>query len=477
MRMRGLLAIGMLLASGASAQSVAGEASGERVAAASEREATAITVYNDDLALVRERRRVSLPAGVVRLAWREVSGQIRPETAALQAVDGARLSVLEQNFDFDLLTPEKLLEKYVGREVTVLRTPRAAADESRERATVLSANNGVVLRFADRVETGVPGRLLFDAVPPSLRDRPTLTMLLDTAGGARSLELSYLTGGLGWHADYVANLSADARHMDLAGWVTLTNSSGAAYEDVQLQLVAGTPNRVREMAPLRAVMMAAGARAKTDVVEESLLDYHLYRIARPTSIADNQTKQLALLSAAAVPVRHEYVLAGSEAIFRGRAGSGVEKLKPAVFIEFANRGGDLGVPLPAGVVRVYARDRQGAAQFVGEDRLAHTAKNETVRVRLGEAFDLNAERRQAAFRTLAEGKIEAAVHYELRNARDEAVTVRVQESVPGDAEIVQQSRPGSRESAQLAVWIMEVPANGTAALDYSLRFRAPAAER
>lgn len=449
----------------------AAETMKEVISGTADREATAITVYNDDLALVKERRKVQLPAGVARLSLREVSARMRPETALLRSLGGGPLTLLEQNFDFDLLTPAKLLEKYVGREVTVIRTHPASGEEMRETATVLAANQGVVLRFADRIETGAPGRIVFDKVPADLRDRPTLSVLLDTAGGSQALELSYLTGGLSWKADYVANLSADSRQMDLSGWVTLTNSSGAAYQDARLQLVAGSVNRVRDTAPQVLYAPAPLAMARqAEVTQEALMDYHLYSFERPTSIADNQTKQLALLSASAIPVRREYLLTGGEWGYRERQGQ-PQKLKPAVYVEFENKGGQMGKPLPAGVVRVYARDGKGAAQFVGEDRIGHTARNEKVRLRLGEAFDLNATRTQTAWRKLGDNAAEIAYRIEIRNAKDEAASVRVRESLPGDWEIIQENLKHAKESSRLAGWQVDVPGNGAATLEYTVRVR------
>lgn len=450
---------------------MAAEAAKEVVSGGAEREATAITVYNEDLALVKERRKVTLPAGLSRLSLREVSGQMRPETALLKAVSGHPVTLVEQNFDFDLLTPGKLLEKYVGREVTVIRSHPTTGEETREKATVLSANNGTVLRFADRIETGAPGRIVFDTVPANLRDRPTLSVLLDAAGGPQSLELSYLTGGLAWKADYVANLSPDSRQMDLSGWVTLTNRSGAGYDNASLQLVAGTVNRVRQSSgdayAIRA--LAAPSPRRMEVAQESLMDYHLYTFDRPTSIADNQTKQLALLSASSIPVRKSYLLAGGEWYFRDRISQVSQKLKPAVFVEFDNKGGQLGKPLPAGVVRVYAKDSKGAAQFVGEDRIEHTAKNEKVKLKLGEAFDVTAERKQTAYRKVANDVAESSHRIDLRNAKDEPVTVRIQETLPGDWEMVSESQKHSKESALIAAWDVNVPANGAAVLEYTVR--------
>jgi hypothetical protein len=442
------------------------------VSSAADREAVAVTVYNDDLALVKERRKVDLASGLNRLSLREVAAQMRPETALLRAVSGQPFALVEQNFDFDLLTPQKLLEKYLGREVTVIRPHPTNDSEKRERATVLAAGQGTVLRFADRIETGVPGRLAFDSVPANLRDRPTLSVLLDAGGGKQAVELSYLTAGLSWKADYVANLSTEGRSLDLNGWVTLTNRSGAGFDNATLQLVAGTVNRVRPPQAQMAYAMAPAPRAKAaEATQEALMDYHLYSFERPTSIADNQTKQLALLSASAVPVRREYLLAGSEYYYRERYGQIGQKLKPAVFLEFENRGGQLGKPLPAGIVRVYARDSKGAAQFVGEDRIEHTAKNEKLKLRLGEAFDITAERRQTSYRKIADNVSESAWRIELRNAKEEAVVVRVQEPLPGDWEMVQESLKHTKESARVASWNVSVPAGGTTVLEYAARVR------
>ncbi|MCX7150490.1 MAG: DUF4139 domain-containing protein [Rhodocyclales bacterium] len=466
---RNVLSVGIILAAG---MGQAAEPVRDLASAAADREAVAVTVYNDDLALVKERRRVDLPSGLTRLSLRDVTAQMRPETALLRAVSGQPLSLIEQNFDFDLLTPQKLLEKYVGHEVTVIRPHPTNDSERREHATVLAAGQGTVLRFADRIETGVPGRLAFDSVPPNLRDRPTLSILLEAAGGKQAVELSYLTGGLSWKADYVANLSTDGKSLDLNGWVTLTNRSGAGFDNSTLQLVAGTVNRVRQQDSRMYAMAAPAPAAKAmGATQEALLDYHLYSFERPTSIADNQTKQLALLSASAVPVRREYLLAGNDWYYRDRYGQIGQKLKPAVFMEFENRGGQLGKPLPAGIVRVYARDSKGAAQFVGEDRIAHTAKNEKLQLRLGEAFDITAERKQTSYRKIADNVGESAWRIELRNAKDEAVSVKVQEPMPGDWEMVQESQKHNKESARVASWNVAVPAGGATVLEYAVRVK------
>ena len=443
--------------------------------------AVAVTIYNQDLALVKDRRRLELPVGMLDLAFRDVSARIQPETALLRGLtEGAKLQVIEQNFDFDLLTPGKLLEKYVGRPVGVIKVHPTTGEETEEEATVLAAAEGTVLRVGDRIETGQPGRIVFRELPPNLRDRPTLVMKLDNGlAGPQELELSYLTAGLSWKADYVGELAADDSHLDLTGWVTLKNTSGTSYRDAQLQLVAGDVNRVRDLpSPVMAKegmrMMAAAAPL---MEEEALFEYHLYSLAQPTTIADNQSKQVALLAAQNIPARKELIFMGHDYYYRAQQGEIGVKLKASVFLEIDNREeANLGLPLPKGVVRIYKQDSQGKAQFVGEDRIDHTPKNETLRLKLGEAFDVTADKTQTDFVKLSgtgpwQYQFETAYRLRLRNAKPEAVTVKVREPIPGDWKILESSHPQRKVSANLAEWEIKIPAEGETVLTYRVRVR------
>ncbi len=443
----------------------------ERRSTLDDQQSVAVTIYNENLALIKDTRKVMLDAGLNHLALREVSGKLRAETALLRSLSrpGA-FTVLEQNFDFDLLTPAKLLEKYVGRAVRIVKTdPKTGADIV-EHAQVLSANNGVVLKIGDRIETGVWGRIVYDTVPPNLRDRPTLvTQLHNKQAGEQTLELSYLTGGLSWQADYVAELNANDSALDLNGWVTLTNRSGTAYPNARLQLVAGDINRVRnklQYAAKRADALAEAAPV-SKMAEESLFEYHLYTLSRPTTIADNQTKQVALLNASRVPVKKELLLQGNDYYYWASYGHIGQKLKVAVYVQFDNReAARLGVPLPKGVVRVYKKDAAGNAQFVGEDQIDHTPKNETVRLRLGEAFDVTADKKQTDFRRIASTVYESAYRIELKNAKREAVTVTVREPVPGEWRILEESHQHAKVAAGTAEWRITVPPEGRTTLTY-----------
>lgn len=441
--------------------------------------AVAVTIYNDDLALVKDRRTLQLPAGDSQLAFRGVSAKMQPETAMLRHVSKPdALTVMEQNFDFDLLTPASLLEKYVGKRVQIARTNPATGVETVEEATVLANQGGVVVQFSDRIETNPAGRFIFSDVPTNLRDEPTLSIQLSNEAAApQQVELSYLTGGLGWRADYVAELDGDDTRLDLLGWVTLTNDSGTSYNDASLQLVAGNVNRVQPPTPLRRgrdmVMMESMA---ADVAEESLFEYHLYTLERPTTIKNRQTKQVSLLSAAAIPARKQLLLEGSNYYYRASHGDIGQKLKPGVFIEFDNTDAShLGMPLPKGIVRVYKRDSAGNAQFIGEDAIDHTPRNETLRLKLGEAFDVTADRKQTDFQIreqiLGRDVMESSFAIELRNAQGEPATVVVREPIPGDWTILRESAPHTKLAAGTAEWTLTVPAEGSVTLTYTTRVK------
>jgi len=443
-----------------------------------EQQSVAVTIYNENLALVKDQRKVQLGSGQSALAFRDVSAHMRPETALLRSLTSpGKLSVIEQNFDFDLLTPQKLLEKYVGKSVGVIRTNHATGAETTEQAQVLAANSGVVLKFGDRIETGVPGRIVYPDVPGNLRDRPTLVMSLNNGGAAQQeVELSYLTGGLAWKADYVAELNATDDKLDLSGWVTLTNTSGATYNNARLQLVAGDVNTVKQAAPMSVGAMRKMAMAdkvqESSMREEGLLDYHLYTLNRPTTIAENQTKQVSLLTASSITARKELLLRGADYYYQSSYGDLGQKLKVGVFVEFDNKESSrLGLPLPKGVIRVYKKDASGNAQFVGEDSIDHTPRNEKVRLKLGDAFDVTADKKQTDFKKLAGTSkynyvFESAYEIVLKNAKKEPVTVTVQEPMPGDWKIINESLPSTKAASNTATWQVTVPAEGKTSLTY-----------
>jgi hypothetical protein len=451
----------------------------EIVSTLDDQTSVAVTIYNQDLALVRDARKLGVEPGQQTLAFREVSAKIRPQTALLAAPG---LQVLEQNFEYDLLSPQSLLEKYVGQKVTLVKTHPTTGEETEQEATVLSNGSGTVLRVGDHIESGIPGRLIFPSVPENLRDRPTLTMLVKSKSSEpQPVVLSYLTSGLSWQADYVAELGADDTTLDLNGWVTLTNESGATYENAQLKLVAGDVNRVKErprpMAIMRRGDVALEEESFGGMAEESMFEYHLYTLARPTTIKEKQSKQVALMQANGVQVRKEFVLNGQNYYYSSRVGDLGKKIKIGVFVELKNsKEAGIGQPLPAGTMRVYKKDSSGSLQFVGEDRIDHTPENETIRLKLGDAFDVTADKKQTDFKKLSGFShynyvFETAYEVVLKNAKKEAVTVRVQEPMPGDWEIIEESVPHNKASSSAAVWQVKVEPQSSTTLTWRVKVK------
>ena len=455
-----------------------GVGAGETITSLDDQNSVSVTIYNHNLALVRDQRVINLPIGTNVLAFREVSGKIRPETALLKT-DG--LKVLEQNFEFDLLTPQTLLNKYVGRQVNVVKVHPTTGEEKREEATVLSSNSGVVLKIKDHIETGVPGRLIFPDVPENLRDKPTLALLVDNyAAGKQEVELSYLTGGLNWQADYVAELNAADDALDINGWVTLTNNSGAVYKDARLQLVAGDVHQTSAAKKSgRNFVQKSIAMAEMDagMAEEAMFEYHLYTLTRPTTIKDKQSKQVSLLQGSAIPCKKEFVLRGSDYYYRRQYGERGQKIKIGVFVEIKNdKNNNLGLPMPRGVVRVYKKDSGGALQFIGEDRIDHTPVNEIIRLKLGDAFDVTAAKKQTDFKKIGGFSAynyvyDSTMQIELKNAKKEDVVVKIVEPIPGDWEILHESARHEKPAANTAVWEMTVPAQGRTELKYTTRVK------
>ena len=428
----------------------------------------AVTIYNDNLALVKDKRRIDLTGGRQRLSFVDVSAQIRPETALLT---GAGISVIEQNFDFDLLTPQILLEKAVGREVRIVRYHPQSGEDIVETGILLSVANGIVLRIGDRIEINPPGRIVLSEVPPNLRPRPTL--VLDVEGGTTGvaeLELAYLTGGLGWKADYVASLNEDETAIDLDGLITLTNTSGTSYRDALLQLVAGKVNVVQPiiLEGLAAASTVTAAR-EAKVREEAAFEYHLYTLERPTTIGENQTKQVALMSASGIPVTKEYrfVRAVNEQDWENAEPM---RVNATVRLSFANtQASHLGQPLPGGVIRVYKADSSGRSIFVGEDQIEHTPENETVKLSLGQAFDVTATGKPTEFSKISDRVWEAGFEILVKNAKPTPITATMVEQFPADWRILEENLPHHKTDARTATWEVPVPAKGEAKLTYRVR--------
>jgi hypothetical protein len=435
----------------------------------------ALTVYNSNLGLVKDRRLVRLPNGVGELRFMDVAARINPASVLIKATtDPDTLRVLEQNYEYDLLSPQKLLDKYLGKEVKLYQKNQYTEREETVTATLLANNDGPIFKIGNDITFNYPGRIIFPGLPEGLIPKPTLVWTLDNRQEKpREIEASYLTDGISWRADYVVTLDADDRKADLAGWVTIDNKSGATYRDARLKLVAGEINRVQEEPVYRekTVRMAMAAPAP-EFKEEGFFEYHIYTLQRSSTIRDNQTKQISLMTADGIPVKKELVLKGVGNYYRGPYGDGDVKQKVGVYVEMENRQQNrLGMPLPKGVIRVYKRDSDGSLQFIGEDAVDHTPVDEKIRIKVGEAFDIVASRKQTDWKKIASDSYEAAFEITLRNHKKEAVTVKVVETVPGDWTMLDSSLPYTKSGAFAAEFLVPVPKNGETKLTYRVRMR------
>jgi hypothetical protein len=441
-------------------------------AAAADEQDLSVTIYAGDLALIQDHRTVNLTGGRQRLEFQNVSAQIRSETVSLAAPD---LTIVEQNFDFDLLTPAKLMEKAVGHEVTIVNTNPATGAETSEKAFVLATNGGVVLKIGDHIEVlrdnGLPARVIFDKVPENLRARPTLSVTVNgNRAGAEPVSLSYLTPGLGWRADYVALFDEASSKIDVQGWVTLTNTSGTTYDNAKALLVAGAPQLnagnggPRWRPPQRPSLVKAGTESGT---RERLGDYYLYPLAERTTIANMQTKQVNFLDVHGVPAEHGYEYRNE---WMGTANEPESAKAVYRFSTSAHAG--LGDQIPAGVLRFYIRDKRGEPQFIGETQVDHTPMGSTLSLATGDAFDVKVKPTVVERTSLGLWQWRTAMKYELTNALPKEVTVElVQAGLWGDTSIKSESQKSERRSADEAVWMVNVPANGKASVSATFESR------
>lgn len=454
-----------------------------------------VTIYNNGQSLVQDVRQLAFAQGRSTVAFPDVSAMIRPETLSFNA---GGTSIIEQNFDFDLLTPQKLMEKAVGQTVTLIRTNPATGAETTQRAEVLSTFGGVVIRVGDHIEVlrddGLPVRVIFDQVPPGLRARPTLSVTLDsTQGGTRPASIRYLTPGLGWSADYVALFDEVRGTVDMQGWVTLTNTTGTTFTQANTLLVAGniggggynaySPQRNGQP---RGTLVRPGTESAE---RERLGDFYLYPIAERTTIANNQTKQVSFLDVQGVPARRVY------SRWVDWLASDSDPINVATAISFStSRAGGLGDALPAGTVRFYQRDAAGTPQFVGENQIGHTPMGSLLTLQTGSAFDIFVQaevesrdritsadyERSVRFRVVEDGQVTREVQvdrpveyyrtvmrYTLTNARPQEVTVDLTQGGlyqgwwARDFRITKEDVVGEQVNASTRRYAIPVPANGT----------------
>lgn len=434
-----------------------------------------ITIYNSNVGLVKDSRLIELKPGIHELKFMDVAAKIDPTTVHIKSlINGSSLNVLEQNYEYDLLSPQKLLDKYVGQKVQLATINPETKKEEIVEATLLSTQGGNIFQIGDKIHIGHYGRILLSKIPENLIPQPTLVWILENKGSRpQKLEASYLTAGINWKADYVAILNKSDTLTDVTGWVTINNQSGATYQNALLKLVAGDIHRVQP--EIKGEMQRAKVAAKeasTQFQEESFFEYHLYTLDRRTTIKDNQTKQMTLLDANQVPVKKLFIFPGYPQYYYYRQDQTSDKQKIGVFLELINsKRHNLGLPLPKGTIRVYKEDNDGSLQFVGEDRIDHTPKDEKVKVKIGEAFDLGGERVQTDYKRLGRNLFEVAFEVSLRNHKKEEIKVLVEEPIPGDWEMLSNTHSYEKLNAHLIRFEVPVAKDEEAKVKYRIRFR------
>jgi hypothetical protein len=441
----------------------------------------AVTVYNSNIALVRDVRQVSLPGGIFDLRFMDIAASVNPATVHFRSLtEPARLGVLEQNYEYDLLDPQRLLQKYVGREVTLVRLRQQDGTTKAEevKALLLAYNNGPVWKIGNEIITGMNAdHIRFPELPDNLFSRPTLVWMLENTGARRHrIEASYLAGNMAWNSDYVLTVGRDSNAADLDGWVTLTNNSGAAYRNAKLQLVAGDLHRVMNqygVSEAKAARMVSDSAGRENFAQESFSEYHLYTLGRRTSVAEKETKQINLLSGTGVPVEKLFVVEGQQFYYHNYQHPG-SPLKDVVQVYYKFKNDDksgLGMPMPAGTVRVYQADSKGGVQFVGEDRINHTPKDEMLSLHIGNAFDVVCERKQTDWKKLSDRLYEMEFEITLRNHKELPITVEVNEPIGGDWQMVESTYKWTKTSAWAAQFNVPVAQDGTSILRYRVRVR------
>jgi len=434
-----------------------------------------VTVYNSNLGLVKDVREIPLKPGISELQFMGVAERINPTTVHIKSlIKPESLSVLEQNYEYDLLNPAKLLDKYVGEKVKILDKNYYTDKEEFAEAVLLSNNQGSIYKINNEIHINPAGRVILPRIPENLIARPTLVwMLKNTLEKPQKVEASYLTDGINWKADYVLLLNQDDTKSDLTGWVTIDNQSGATYKDATIQLVAGDVHRILPPQPRYMrdeFALAKSAEVKNGFEEKAFFEYHIYTLGRKSTIKEKQTKQISLLEASNVPLKKRLCFYGAEHYYRNQYGRPVSNQKVSVYIDAENKKeNNLGMPLPKGTVRVYKADHEGRLQFVGEDEINHTPKDEKMEIKMGEAFDVVGERTQKDWKKIAENVYEVAWEISLRNHKEHEVEVQVMEPIPGDWTLLESSHKSEKIEAHTLKYMVRIPKDKEEKITYRVR--------
>ena len=441
-----------------------------------------MTVYQNNLAHIAETRSISLHKGINRVAFEGISANIQPESFTLHATNAEQTHpiVLEQSFNYDLLTPQKLLDKYIGKEITIVRTDSISNEEKYLQATVLSTNGGIVLQVGNSIEIGMPEKIKFPALPDNLYSQPTLLAKINVDMATQNeVALSYLTGDLQWRADYIATVNETTNTLDLQALVTISNQSGTDFDNVSINLIAGDVNRVEQRThrPTRSLMKnRSNVALESAVSTEVMGDYYLYTLPRKTNIQNKQSKQISLFQKSAIPIKKDYIFSSNPIDYYQQMNQSTEKTNARIQITLQNRErNNLGIPLPRGIIRSYQSHANKQLHYLGEDRIANIATGEEFTITLGQAFDITASRKQLDFKQLSsfshqrENISESEYEIVLRNSNKLPVTVKVQESIPGDWKILDSNLDYQKIEANQAQWQITIPAENTTTLRYRVK--------
>ncbi|MCB1194545.1 DUF4139 domain-containing protein [bacterium] len=436
-----------------------------------------LTVYNSNLALVKDTRSVDIQPDVSCIQFMDVASQIIPTSVHVKSLtEPSALTVLEQNYEFDLMSPQKLMDKYVGKEVKLIFKSEIDGREEERTAILLSNNQSPVYKIDNEIHLGFPGRVILPKIPDNLLAQPTLVWMVKNSGSENhAVEVSYLTGGVSWKCDYVLVISLDEKMMDLTSWISIDNRSGTTYNEANVQLVAGDVMRVQP--PMvndeRMYMMeAAAAPRQKQFSEETFFEYHLYTLDRQSTIKDNQIKQITLFETTGVPLKKVYKMFGQRYYYTSSYGNSSNEVPVEVVIEFSNtKENSLGIPLPKGVIRTYKADSRGCIQFTGENTINHTPKDETVSLKIGDAFDIKAERKQLDYRKIRADLHQVQWEITVKNHKDEDITLIAEESLPGDWKIIETSAEYEKVEANIIHFSIPVKANGEAQVVYTVQIK------
>jgi hypothetical protein len=432
------------------------------VCVAENSESTELTIYNQNFGVVKQVRNINLDKGLNTVLIHDVAQYIDATSVSIKDLT-AFTSVLEQNYLYDLVSKEKIYQKYLGKEITI-----QDKDGNAMKGVLLSySGDQLIIENDAGVHIVKTEQVSLPELPEGLITKPTLKWLLETEEeGIHEIQLSYMTSGLNWVADYVAVINEDDSEVDLTCWVTITNSSGASYKNARLKLIAGDVHRVTEVSREYEYLEEAKT-APSQFEEEAFFEYHLYTLQRRTDIDNNQQKQVTLFEVSNVSVTKEYVF-DSGSVYYYRERTGYNKIKVMLALENTEKN-NMGMALPKGKIRVYKKDSEGQLQFIGEDLIEHTPKDEKIRIYMGDAFDLVGEKKQTEYDRISDRVVEITYQVSLRNHKDEPVTIAVIQRIWGDWKMLESSHEWRKEDAWTAAWYVEVQEDGEVSITYKIR--------